>query len=133
MSDEIKEILEYLSEFINEKEEITKYGCEISVEQAKHLLDYITTLQEENEKIRKMNKAKHKYAMNMEDKYITEKAKNQKAVEYLTSYEAIEKMQQFDHSKNNEGLDYATITEMTRRYLEVNDKSLNILQGNDEQ
>lgn len=85
MKDEIKEILEYLNEFINDKEEITKYGCEISVKRAKNLLDYITTLQEENEKIRKMNRAKHKYAMNMEDKYITEKAKNQKAIEKINS------------------------------------------------
>lgn len=49
---EIKEILEYLNEFINDKEEITKYGCEISVKQAKNLLDYITTLQEENETLK---------------------------------------------------------------------------------
>ena len=47
MKDEIKEILNYLTKFINDKEEITKYGCEISVKQAKHLLDYITNLQEE--------------------------------------------------------------------------------------
>ena len=55
--------------------------------------------------------------------------RNERAIEYLTSYESIETIQQFDHSKNNEGLDYATIDEMTRRYLEVHDKLLHILQG----
>ena len=49
MTNEIKEILDYLNKFINDKEEITKYGCEISVKNAKILLDYITNLQEENE------------------------------------------------------------------------------------
>ena len=48
MNDEIKEILDYLTKFINDKEEITKYGCEISVKQAKQLLDYITNLQQDN-------------------------------------------------------------------------------------
>ena len=52
-----------------------------------------------------------------------------RAIEYLTSYEAIEKIQQCDHSKNNEDLDYTTIHEMTRRYLEVHDKLLHILEG----
>ena len=58
-------------------------------------------------------------------------ARIDKAIEYLTSYEAIETIQQFDHSKNNEDLDNSTINEMTRRYLEVHDKALNILQGDD--
>ena len=52
MNDEIKEILDYLTKFINDKEEITKYGCEISVKQAKQLLDYITNLQQENERLK---------------------------------------------------------------------------------
>lgn len=47
------------------------------------LLDENVKLQEEIKKIREMNKAKHKYASNMEDKYITEKTKNQKAIEYI--------------------------------------------------
>ncbi len=47
MNDDIKETLNYLTKFINDKEEITKYGCEISVKQAKQLLDYITNLQQE--------------------------------------------------------------------------------------
>ena len=50
-----------------------------------------------------------------------------KVREYITSYESIETIQQFDHSKNNKDLDYSTIDEMTRRYLIVHDKVLEIL------
>ena len=63
--------------------------------------------------------------------FVDYKSRIDKAIEYLTSYEAIEKIQQFDYSKNNEDLDNSTIDEMTRRYLEVSDKALNILQGDD--
>lgn len=47
--------------------------------------------------------------------------------EYITSYESIETIQQFDHNKNNKDLDYSTIDEMTRRYMIVHDKVLKIL------
>ena len=47
--------------------------------------------------------------------------------EYITSYESIETIQQFDHNKNNKDLDYSTIDEMTRRYMMVHDKILKIL------
>jgi hypothetical protein len=47
--------------------------------------------------------------------------------EYITSYESIETIQQFDHNKNNKDLDYSTINEMTRRYMIVHDKVLEIL------
>ena len=47
--------------------------------------------------------------------------------EYITSYESIETIQQFDHNKNNKDLDYSTIDEMTRRYMMVHDKTLEIL------
>lgn len=47
--------------------------------------------------------------------------------EYITSYESIETIQQFDHNKNNKDLDYSTIDEMTRRYMIVHDKLLEIL------
>lgn len=52
MTSEIKETLEYLNEFINDKEEITKYGCELSVKKAKHLLDYIAKLEEESKRLK---------------------------------------------------------------------------------
>lgn len=47
--------------------------------------------------------------------------------EYITSYESIETIQQFDHNKNNKDLDYSTMDEMTRRYMIVHDKVLEIL------
>lgn len=47
--------------------------------------------------------------------------------EYITSYESIETIQQFDHNKNNKDLDYSTIDEMTRRYMMVHDKILKII------
>ena len=47
--------------------------------------------------------------------------------EYITSYESIETIQQFDHNKNNKDLDYLTMDEMTRRYMIVHDKVLEIL------
>ena len=47
--------------------------------------------------------------------------------EYIKSYESIETIQQFDHNKNNKDLDYSTIDEMTRRYMIVHDKILDIL------
>ena len=81
MKEKIKELPKEI------KEAFTCIDYELSVcnDELPKILDYITTLQEENKKIRKMNKAKHKYAMNMEDKYITEKAKNQKAIEKINS------------------------------------------------
>ena len=48
--------------------------------------------------------------------------------EYITSYESIETIQQFDHNKNNKDLDYSTIDEMTRRYMMVHDRILEILE-----
>ena len=53
--------------------------------------------------------------------------------EYITSHESIETIQQFDHNKNNKDLDYSTIDEMTRRYMMVHDKILEILDKEREQ
>ena len=50
-----------------------------------------------------------------------------KIKEYLTSYESIEIIQQCEHSENNKNLDEKTIIEMTRRYLIVHDKVLNMI------
>ena len=47
--------------------------------------------------------------------------------EYITSYESIETIQQFDHNKNNKDLDYSTMDEMTRRYMMVHNRILEIL------
>lgn len=52
-----------------------------------------------------------------------------KAIEYLTSYESINTIQQNETPKNNENLDEKTMIEITRRYMIVHDKMLNILNG----
>lgn len=85
---------------------------------ASELLDYITKLQQENKKIRKMNKAKHKYAMQMEDNYIHERYTNLKAIEYINNHK-----KQLHHSFDEPSFDYL---------LCVNaDELLNILEGNE--
>lgn len=138
MKDEIKEILELKRRKVENAE---AFGLtSINIQEDKTLLDYITTLQEENEKLKEENK--HIFANVNDDELLRSNAMNwaeanklqqriNKAIEYLTSYKAIETIQQFDHSKNNEDLDNSTIDEMTRRYLEVHNKVLNILQGDD--
>ena len=76
MKDEIKEILEYLNEFVNDKEEITKYGCEISVKQAKQLLDYITNLEQEKNMFERSFKT-------MSKNYFEVKSRIDKAIENI--------------------------------------------------
>ena len=114
MKDEIKEILD---EMLWQFEKYPNDDFIIGNKESRILLDYITTLQKDL-----------KIACEVIEKLKSDK---KKAIEYLTSYEAIETIQQFDHSKNNEDLDNSTIDEMTRRYLEVHDKVLNTLQGDD--
>lgn len=50
-----------------------------------------------------------------------------KAIEFITSHESIEIMQQTEHNENNKGLDEKTIIEMTRRYIIAHNKILDIL------
>ena len=80
-----------------------KVGMQLDTKQVKILLNYINNLENRIDK----------------------------AIEYLTSYENIETIQQCEHSENNKGLDKKTIIEMTRRYLIVHDKLLDILKGDD--
>ncbi len=51
-----------------------------------------------------------------------------KAIEYITSYESINTIEECDIPENNEGLDEDTFIEMIRRYMIVHDKLLNILE-----
>lgn len=83
MKEEIKEILNRLD--FNEWE-VDLYKVPITWCELYDIRDYITNLQEENEKIRKMNMYKHKYGSDMEGKYIIEKAKNKKAIEYIKEH-----------------------------------------------
>ena len=52
-------------------------------EDALELYNEVIRLKEENEKIRKQNLYEHKYGSEMEGKYIVEKSKNDKAIEYI--------------------------------------------------
>ena len=124
MTKEIKLMLDIIKD-VSEHKEGSRNGLMIlSCKDYKTLLDYITNLQQENERLKEANEI-------LEQNWLDYMKCCEKAIEYITSYEAIETIQQCDHSKNNEDLDYSTIDEMTRRYLIVHDNLLNILQGED--
>lgn len=106
--------------FINGEIAYSQFGV------ATEILNLITTLQEENEKIRKMNKAKYKYAMNMEDKYITEKAKNEKTIEYINKNIA-----DIEYMKNNYDMNQLKTFTIEITYDDL-ENILNILQGGGE-
>lgn len=79
MNNEIKEILDDLLFTTT----LPNVSIKLNKEKLNQLLDYITNLQQENEKIRKMNMHEHKYGSDMEEKYLIEKNKNDRAVEYI--------------------------------------------------
>jgi len=58
MNDEIKEILDKMQNFIQEPIEIKMYGISLLNYEVKHLLDYITNLQQENERLKEILKWK---------------------------------------------------------------------------
>ena len=110
MKDEIKEILEELREQYNTD---SKLGKEIANEFGKYqlnykeltlLLDYITNLQEENEKV-------HKDFDELSERYFFTKSRNEKAIEF-----------------NQIVLD----SDYVYSQDEIAQKNLNILQGGDE-
>ena len=119
MTEEIKEILDRL-ERIDHKEysggfEFADSGsfdedCRC-FEERKKLANYITNLQKENENY---------------------KSRNEKAVEYITSYKSISIIQGLDNIEQNKTLDEKTTNIMTDRYLKIHHELLNILQGGDE-
>lgn len=68
------------------------------------------------------------YLMNLEQQCKKQKEINQKAIEYITSYESISTIQGLTCIEANKQFDEKTITEMTNRYLLVHDKLLEILE-----
>ena len=59
MSEEIKQLIDYLQEFVNDdRKEITKYGVEISQDDTKLLLNYVEQLQQENQHLKQWDKNK---------------------------------------------------------------------------
>ena len=120
MNNEIKEILDALE--VQFKEFTTDYSLLLTIKQQKVLLDYITNLQQDNTMYARL---KDEYEEEIKDL----QQKNDKAIEYLTSYDAISTIQGLDNIKKNKELDENTMNIMTNRYLEVHHKLLNILQG----
>jgi hypothetical protein len=57
------------------------------------------------------------------------KSRAEKAVEYITSYEAISTIQGLDRTEQNKTLDERTMNVMVERYLQVHHNLLNILQN----
>ena len=108
---EIKRQLKYLENWLVEHQRYKIIGSldskfSFDLDDLQKFYDYITNLQ---------NQLQQKENIIKEIK------------EYITSYESIETIQQFDHNKNNKDLDYSTMDEMTRRYMIVHDKVLEIL------
>ena len=106
MNDEIKEILDNL-------EDIGFMYKRIALEDINKLLDYITNLQQENEKLLSEN-ITIKNVRNMVDETIY-KSRVEKAVEYIKE----------DYERNQEVIEYCSFDEFYK-------KLLNILNGSDE-
>lgn len=66
--------------------------------------------------------------MFLEQQCKKQKEINQKAIEYITSYESISTIQGLTCIEANKQFDEKTMTEMTNRYLLVHDKLLGILE-----
>lgn len=127
MKKDIKEILYYFKKYHFEDTMIDGKECKL-------LYDYITNLQEENEYNNFCNEKLREKITNLEYKittYENHKSRNEKAIEYITSYESISTIQGLDKIEQNKTLDEKTIIVMVNRYLEVHDKLLNILNGGD--
>lgn len=78
------------------------YGDNFEI--ARELYNEVIRLREENEKIRKMNMYEHKYGSDMEEKYLIEKTKNDRAVEYIKEAKNNEKnntMEYYKYSKED--------------------------------
>ena len=78
---EIKDNIDFQFEIVKAK----GYNKEalLFTDEELELYNEVIRLKEENEKIRKQNMYEHKYCSDMEDKYIVEKSKNDKAIEYV--------------------------------------------------
>lgn len=97
---ELESILNYLE--TTSLEPHNDYTSEFTYKDQKILWNYIKQLQQKEDII---NKAK----------------------EYITSYESISEIQGLDNIKENKYLDEKTMDEMIRRYMNLHDKILEIL------
>ena len=140
MKDEIKEILDSIQEHLKENEEKFKKGAVDSTvyylycDDARTLLDYITNLQEENKRYKKIFEGKERFSKIMPDDtdfiilskadydrqqedielgLIDYKSRNEKAIELIKK----------DREKSYDSLEKKAF------YCNKTDKLLNILQG----
>ena len=79
------------------------------------------------ETIRIARQSIQNYIVQLEQQVKKQKEINQKAIEYITSYESISTIQGLTCIEANKQFDEKTMTEMTNRYLLVHDKLLDIL------
>lgn len=139
MNREIK-IIDNLIRFRNEDNKFQPEDI-LTIEDVWLLLDYIINLQERvdridlvNCKLRKENdRLKEILHWKQIENNIFYKSRNEKAIEYITSYESISTIQGLDKIEQNKTLDEKTMNIMVYRYLEVHDKLLKILKGSDEE
>ena len=125
MKDETKEILDKLLEYFKESN-INDFGYEkdklISYEEAQILLDYITNLQEENERLRKNQKLtpEQRNHLHLELDEICDiyKSRIDKAVKLLNNDDIIVKLQEFENK-------------YTVNFYDKKKELLNILEGSD--
>ena len=135
MNDEIKKIRKYISCPQFGDDHYGEWGA-LRLEQRikiKSLLDYITNLQQENQTLQENNQAMQEEMARTWQKYDDYKSRCEKAVEYITSYEAISTIQGLDNIEQNKTLDERTMNVMVERYLQVHHNLLNILQNGSEE
>lgn len=87
MNEEVKVILDYLKD--DEWDYYPSDGVPYKVflmEERDKLLDYVTNLQEENEKLRKLCESNHKYGSDMEGKYVVAQTKLDTVAQYLLDH-----------------------------------------------
>ena len=114
--------------FVNNGIAFSQFGV------ADEILDLITNLQQRCEYLERSNNRREDEIMSLRDECVdgeTYKSRNEKAIEYITSYEAISTIQGLDKIEQNKKLDEKTMNVMVERYLKVHHNLLNILQGDD--
>jgi prephenate dehydratase len=101
-------------------------------EEYKEIYDYITNLQQENERLKKDVELFKSDLISCTNTGLSLITKIDKAIEYITSYEAISSIQGLDKIEQNKTLDERTMNVMVERYLQVHHNLLNILQNGSE-
>ena len=91
MNKEIKEILDFLEGIVNEKYAMPSEQELLNEKEIKILLDYITNLQEENEKL--YIQLEDKANEQIKTMYLEYKSRNEKAIEFCKKYDFILKWQ----------------------------------------